>query len=106
MSKRSLVAGAVVLTAGAIATVFTDPTAAVAGALGDLEGASPSWLFAAGAAFLAASLASAAAWHRGLVACGATLSRWQVTRRYAAGSLANTLAPANAGEVVRVALLS
>ena len=29
-----------------------------------------------------------------------------MTQRYAAGSLANTLAPANAGEVVRVALLS
>jgi uncharacterized membrane protein YbhN (UPF0104 family) len=106
MSKRTLVAGVAVLAAGSIATLFADPAAAVAGALHDLEGASPAWLLAAGVAFLAASLASAAAWHRGLIACGATLGRWQVTRRYAAGSLANTLAPANAGEVVRVALLS
>src|SRR5262249_11605334 len=71
-----------------------------------LRGADPAWLLAAGAAFLAASLASAFAWHRGLRACGAGLRRAEVTQRYAAGSLTNTLAPANAGEVVRVALLS
>src|SRR5262245_55144060 len=98
MSKRTLVAIGAMLAAGLVAAPFPNPTAAVAGALHDLEGASPAWLLAAGAAFLAASLASAVAWHRGLVACGATLGRWQVIRRYAAGSLANTFAPANAGE--------
>src|SRR4029079_13097945 len=69
-------------------------------------GADRTWLLAAGASFLAASLCSAAAWHRGLRACGAKLGRAEVTQRYAAGCLANTVAPANAGEVVRVALLS
>ena len=99
-------AGAAVLGAAGVAFAFFDPTDAVRAAVADLRGADPVWLFAAGASFLAASLASACAWHRGLRACGARLGRVEVTQRYAAGSLANTLAPANAGEVVRVALLS
>src|SRR4051812_32445314 len=106
MSRRSLAAVLAALVLSALALVFSHPADTIGGALRDLEGASPAWLVAAGAAFLAASLASACAWHRGLVACGSRLGRWQVTRRYAAGSLANTFAPANAGEVVRVALLS
>ena len=69
-------------------------------------GVDPGWLVAAGLGFLAAGLTSAAAWHTALTACGARLGRWQVTRRYWVGSFADTLAPANAGEVVRVALLA
>lgn len=106
MRKRHLLAGTAVIGAAGVAFVLFDPTDAIRMALADLRGADPAWLLAAGAAFLAASLASAAAWHRGLHACGARLGRLQVTQRYAAGSLTNTLAPANAGEVVRVALLS
>src|SRR5215467_4531082 len=83
MSKRSLLAGAAVLSAAGLAVVFLHPTHAVGSALDQLADANRSWLFAAGAAFLAASLASAGAWHRSLRACGATLSRWQVTQRYA-----------------------
>jgi glycosyltransferase 2 family protein len=99
----------VVAAAAVAALVFFlvgSPTHAVSTALDDLKGAHPAWLVAGGAAFLAAALAAAAAWHRGLVACGSSLSRLEVTRRYAAGCLANTFAPANAGEVVRVALLA
>src|SRR6476660_5754295 len=106
MRKRTLLAGSAVLCAAGLAAFFFNPTAAVRGAMADLGGADPGWLVAAGASFLAASLASAFAWHRGLRASGARLGRVEVTQRYAAGSLANTLAPANAGEVVRVALLS
>ena len=107
MSKRLLLAGVAALGAAVLITAgFGRSSHAVAEALAELGGASPAWLAAAGFAFLAASLASAAAWHRGLRACGASLGRRQVTQRYAAGCLANTLAPANAGEVVRVALLS
>jgi glycosyltransferase 2 family protein len=106
MRKQTLLAGAAVISAVGLAALFFNPTDAIRMALADLRGADPGWLLAAGAAFLAASLASAAAWHRGLRACGARLGRTQVTQRYAAGSLANTFAPANAGEVVRVALLS
>ena len=106
MRKQTLLAAAAVLGAVGLAALFFNPTHAIRMALTDLRGADPGWLLAAGAAFLAASLASAAAWHRGLRSCGAKLGRTQVTQRYAAGSLANTFAPANAGEVVRVALLS
>jgi len=81
-------------------------TAAVASGFGDLRGADPRLLAIAGVGFLCSGLASAAAWHRGLFVCGARLARWEVIRRYAAGSFANALAPAQAGEAVRVALLS
>ena len=63
-------------------------------------------LVAAGVGFAAAAVASALAWHRALSACDARIGRWRVIRCYAAGSFANTLAPAHAGEAVRVALLS
>jgi uncharacterized membrane protein YbhN (UPF0104 family) len=106
MRKQTLLAGAAVVVAAGLTFLFFDPTDAIRAALADLRGADPGWLVAAGAAFLTASLCSAGAWHRGLRACGAKLGRTEVTQRYAAGSLANTLAPANAGEVVRVALLS
>jgi uncharacterized membrane protein YbhN (UPF0104 family) len=106
MRKRTLLLGAAVLVAVAASFALFHPTDAVRMALTDLRGADPGWLVAAGASFLAASIASAFAWHRGLRACGARLGRAEVTQRYAAGSLTNTLAPANAGEVVRVALLS
>lgn len=106
MRKRTLLAGTAVLLAAGLTFVFFNPTGAIRVALADLRGADRTWLLAAGASFLAASLCSAAAWHRGLRSCGAKLGRTAVTQRYAAGSLANTLAPANAGEVVRVALLS
>ena len=106
MSKRNLAVAVAVVLAAAAALVLADPLPALRGAFGKLDDASPGWLVAAGGCFLVASLCSASAWHRGLAACGSKLGRWQVTRRYAAGSLANTLAPANAGEVVRVALLS
>jgi len=81
-------------------------TGAVASGFSDLRGADPRWLAVAGVGFLCSGLASAAAWHRGLLACGARLARWEVIRRYAAGSFTNSLAPAQAGEAVRVALLS
>jgi uncharacterized membrane protein YbhN (UPF0104 family) len=106
MSKRTLLAGAAAVAAAGVSIFLFGAGDAVAAAFHDLQGADPVWLVAAGAGFLAASLCSASAWHRGLAACGARLGRVQVTQRYAAGSLANTLAPANAGEVVRVALLS
>src|SRR5262245_56742071 len=103
MRKRTLLAGAAVAAVAGLTFLFFDPTDAIRVALDDLRGADPVWLVVAGASFLGASLCSAAAWHRGLRACGAELGRVQVTQRYAAGSLTNTLAPANAGEVVRVA---
>src|SRR5262245_50982928 len=106
MRKRTVLAGAAAVGAAGVAVFLFNPTDAIRTALADLSGAHPGWLAAAGVAFLAASVASAFAWHRGLRASGARLGRAEVTQRYAAGSLANTLAPANAGEVVRVALLS
>lgn len=107
VSRRRLLALAAALAAvGAAVVCLPKPARAVTAGFALLEGADPVWLIASAAAFLAAGLTSAAAWHRGLVACGAGIGRWQVIRRYGAGSFVNTVAPANAGEAVRVALLS
>src|SRR5262245_9989155 len=92
MRKRTLLAGTAVIGTAAAAVFLFNPTHAIRIALADLRGADPIWLAAAGAAFLAASVASALAWHRGLRACGAGLGRVAVTQRYAAGSLTNKLA--------------
>ena len=107
MARGRLLAGGAILVSAVLATVYlARPAHAIASGLAYLRGAEPAFLVAAGLAFLAAGIASAAAWHRALAACGAQLERWQVIRRYAAGSFANTLAPTNAGEVVRVALIA
>ncbi len=107
MSKRLLLAGVTALAVTVLALgAFGSPTHAITVALDHLRGANRMWLAGAGAAFFLAVLASAAAWHRGLGASGASVSRRQVAQRYAAGCLAGTFAPANAGQVVRVALLS
>ena len=74
--------------------------------LGGLSGADSRLLALAAVAFLAAAVAAAAAWLAALRACGVAVSMREVAPRYAVGSLANSLAPAPAGEVVRIALVS
>ena len=79
---------------------------ALAVGVADVRSADSTWLAIATFGSLLSLLASAAAWDRGLAACGVHLRRRDVIRRYAAGSLANSLSPAHVGEVVRVSLLS
>ena len=107
MVRRGLVAAAAgTLLIAVLFVLVPRLSGAVASGLGDLGGADPSWLTLTATGFLFSGVASAAAWHRGLLVSGARLGPWEVIRGYASGSFANALAPAQAGEAVRVALLS
>jgi uncharacterized membrane protein YbhN (UPF0104 family) len=75
-------------------------------ALDGVSGASPGWLWTAGAGFLAALLASSCAWRAAAAAAGGTLAPGDAAARYAVGSLVNSLTPAKLGDAVRVALFS
>jgi uncharacterized membrane protein YbhN (UPF0104 family) len=78
----------------------------VSRSLGDISGAEPRWLWAAGALFLTALVCSAQAWRIAAAASGGCLTRRDATARFAAGSLVNSLAPAHLGDAVRVALFA
>jgi len=67
-----------------------------------LEDASAGWLWLAAAAFLVALLCSASAWR----AATKLEDRVDACARYGVGSLVNSLAPAHAGDAVRLALFA
>jgi uncharacterized membrane protein YbhN (UPF0104 family) len=75
-------------------------------ALDGVSGASPVWLWTAGAGFLAALLASSCAWRAATAAAGGELASGDAAARYAVGALVNSLTPAKLGDAVRVALFS
>jgi uncharacterized membrane protein YbhN (UPF0104 family) len=97
-----------VLAAAGIAAVFAVAFSPqllgdeVLAAIEGLDAASPAWLWAAAFAFLAALLCSASAW----TAAVGLVDRADATARYGVGSLVNSLAPAHAGDAVRVALFA
>jgi uncharacterized membrane protein YbhN (UPF0104 family) len=71
-------------------------------ALEGLSSAEPVWLWLAAAGFLAALLCSASAWRAAL----GDVDRAEAAARYAVGSLVNSIAPAHAGDAVRLALFA
>lgn len=71
-------------------------------ALDGLGKADPARLWLAAAAFLAALLCSASAWRSAI----GGIDRAEATSRYAVGSLVNSVAPAHAGDAVRLALFA
>jgi len=71
-------------------------------AVATLEDANATWLWFAAAAFLAAVLCSASAWR----AATGLDDRADAVARYGVGSLVNSLAPAHAGDAVRLALFA
>lgn len=71
-------------------------------ALAGLSDARPAWLWLAAAGFLAALLCSACAWRAAL----GSVDRAEAAARYAVGSLVNSVAPAHAGDAVRLALFA
>lgn len=71
-------------------------------ALSGLESANTLWLWVAAAAFLAAYLCSASAWR----AATHLPDRADAMARYGVGSLVNSIAPAHAGDAVRLALFA
>jgi len=78
----------------------------VSSAWAQLGEASPGWLWLGVAGFLASALCIALSWRAALAAAGARISRLDVTTRYGAGCLVNSVAPGGVGDAVRVALLS
>lgn len=71
-------------------------------ALAGLSDAEPVWLWLAALGFLAALLCSASAWRAAL----GGVDRAEAAARYGVGSLVNSLAPAHAGDAVRIALFA
>jgi uncharacterized membrane protein YbhN (UPF0104 family) len=101
VSRRSLIAAAVFLATVAVVAMTSHRFGA---AVEGLERATPAWLWAAAAAFLASLFASAAAWRSVFQLCGARLSHLDAAARYSLGSLVNGISPARVGEGVRLAL--
>lgn len=75
-------------------------------ALGAVGQANAQWLWLAGAGFAVSVLASAGSWRSALGLCGGRVGLSDAAARYGAGSLVNTLAPARAGDAVRIGLFS
>src|SRR5689334_4284102 len=91
ISRRNL-AFSLALLAG-LAVVATTPQLAgshVARAFGQLDDANPTWLWVAGAGFVASLLCAAGAWWSALAACGARLAFGDAAACYGVGSLVNS----------------
>jgi uncharacterized membrane protein YbhN (UPF0104 family) len=72
----------------------------------ELGGAEPFWLWFGCAFFVTSLLCSAGAWRTGIGQCGGRIGWCRAAASYGAGSLANFLLPARAGDGVRIALYS
>ena len=104
---RGYAVGIALLVAGGIGLAATQiGRGAFDSALASLADARPGWLLVAACAFAVGILCSAAAWYRGLRACGSEAGYPDICARYAVGSLVNAVAPAGLGGVVRLGLLS
>ena len=105
--RRGYALAVALLAVGGVALVATRiGRGAFDSAVASLSDARPGWLLAAAGAFAVGLLCSAAAWSRGLRACGSDAAYSDVCARYAVGSLVNAVAPASLGGVVRLGLLS
>ena len=106
-SRRAWIVAAIVsLAALAVAATPQLLGPEVTNALGRLDDASPQWLWAAGAAFVAAVVANAWAWRSAVLACGGRAGRGETVAWYGVGSLVNSAVPARVGDAVRIALFS
>lgn len=105
-SRRLAAAAASLLAFVGVWAMLGMPRARLERAVAQLDGARPVWLWLAGGAFVAALLCAAGAWRSALRRCGGDIGRAQAAARYGVGSLVNSVAPAWAGEAVRVLLFS
>jgi uncharacterized membrane protein YbhN (UPF0104 family) len=78
----------------------------VAAALDILGNAHAPWLWLAAIGFTVSVLTASAAWRSSIAVCGGRLSLTDACARYGAGSLANTVLPFRAGDILRIALFS
>src|SRR5437868_11133062 len=105
ISRPALIASAVTL--AALAAVAAMPQLLrnrVASAFDAISGASPTWLWLAGAGFALAFVCTVAAWRAAFAAAGGRIAPGQCAARLAVGSLVNSFAPAKLGDAVKVAL--
>ena len=105
--RRSLAFGAFAL--AALLAVVSSPQLLgdeLGDALAELATASPGWLWIAAACFLASLSCMGCAWRVGVRSCGGEIDAVGATARYAAGSFANSIAPAGCGGALRIALFS
>jgi uncharacterized membrane protein YbhN (UPF0104 family) len=72
----------------------------------ELSTARRDWIVLAGLCFLAAALATSAAWRTALIASSGAIGFFDTTARYAIGSVVNTFVPMRLGDAVRIGLLS
>lgn len=68
--------------------------------------ASPTWLWLAGACFVAALACAGLGWRAGLRLCGGDTSATDACSRYGVGCLVNTALPMNLGSAIRIGLFS
>jgi uncharacterized membrane protein YbhN (UPF0104 family) len=76
----------------------------VASAFDAISGASPIWLWLAGAGFALGFVCTVAAWRAAFAAAGGRIAPGQCAARLGVGSLVNSFAPAKLGDAVKVAL--
>jgi uncharacterized membrane protein YbhN (UPF0104 family) len=74
--------------------------------MGALRTADASWLWLAGAGFVASVLAAGGSWRSALGLCGGRIGLADAAARFGAGSLVNTFTPVHAGDAVRIGLFS
>jgi uncharacterized membrane protein YbhN (UPF0104 family) len=107
LDRRTLAAaGVATLAVVAVAATPQLLGSRVASAFDGIDEANPSLLWLAGLGFLLSLIGNAGAWRSTLALCGARLSRGDANARYGIGSLVNSVAPARAGDAVRIALFS
>src|SRR5262249_9189796 len=107
VGRRGFAAAALALTA-LVAAVATPQLLGrrVAAALDILGNAHAPWLWLAATGFRRCVATAAAAWRSSIAVCGGQLTLTDACARYGAGSLANTVVPFRAGDVLRIALFS
>jgi uncharacterized membrane protein YbhN (UPF0104 family) len=105
--RRPLLAFALTAVAAGVAFVaFRSGGPRLRDAVASLGGAHRGWIVVAGACFLSAALASAAAWRSALLSSAGTIGYADAAARYSVGGLVNTFVPLRMGDAVRVGLLS
>lgn len=107
VGRRGFAAAALALVA-LVAAVATPQLLGrrVAAALDTLGTADARFLWIAGIGFAVSVVTASAAWRSAICVCGGRLTLADACARYGAGSLVNTVVPARAGDVVRIALYS
>jgi uncharacterized membrane protein YbhN (UPF0104 family) len=105
-TSKLLVPALTVAAIGALVALPHFAGAHVGAAFGSLRDAQRGWLGLAAVGYALGYVTMACSWRTALAAGGGRLSLREVVARLGIGSIVNTVAPARAGDAVKVALLS